>query len=219
MARGFQAPWRRASSSAATSSSIVPASASMAMMSPSLTSAIGPPTAASGPTWPTQKPRVRAGEAAVGDQRHLVAHALAVERRGRRQHLAHAGAAARALVADHQHVAVLVVAPADRREARLLAVEAAGRAAELAAPSRPATLTMAPSGASEPFKPDDAAGRRERAGGRPDHVLVVGNTTSARFSAIVRPVTVMQSPWMKPPSSSAFSSTGTPPTSYMSLAT
>ena len=27
-------------------------------MSPSLSSAIGPPTAASGPTWPTQKPRV-----------------------------------------------------------------------------------------------------------------------------------------------------------------
>src|SRR3712207_8074959 len=29
----------------------------------------------------------RAGEAAVGDQRHLVAHALAVDRRGDAQHL------------------------------------------------------------------------------------------------------------------------------------
>jgi hypothetical protein len=35
----------------------------------------------------------RAGEAAVGDQRDLAAHALAVERRRGRQHLAHAGAA------------------------------------------------------------------------------------------------------------------------------
>src|SRR5215469_97555 len=36
-----------------------------------------------------------AGEAAVGDEGDLVAHALAVNGRGRRQHLAHAGTAAR----------------------------------------------------------------------------------------------------------------------------
>jgi hypothetical protein len=30
----------------------------MVMMSPFSTNAIGPPTAASGPTWPMQKPRV-----------------------------------------------------------------------------------------------------------------------------------------------------------------
>jgi hypothetical protein len=51
-----------------------------------------------------------AGEAAVGDQRHLVAHALAVDRRRGRQHLAHAGAALGALVADDDDVAFLVVA-------------------------------------------------------------------------------------------------------------
>src|SRR6185437_8223099 len=36
-------------------------------------------------------------EAPIGDQRELVAHALAVERRRSRQHLAHAGATLRAL--------------------------------------------------------------------------------------------------------------------------
>src|SRR3954453_22693100 len=39
-----------------------------------------------------------AGEASIGDERHLVAHALPVERSGGGEHLAHAGAAARALV-------------------------------------------------------------------------------------------------------------------------
>ena len=70
-----------------------------------------------------------AGEAAVGDQRDLVAHALAVERGRGRQHLAHAGAALRALVADDEHVAFLVLARLDRGEGILLAVEAARRPA------------------------------------------------------------------------------------------
>src|SRR5581483_9921539 len=39
----------------------------------------------------------RAGETAVGDERHLVAHALAVKRGGGGEHLAHAGAPLRAL--------------------------------------------------------------------------------------------------------------------------
>src|ERR1043166_2650958 len=50
-----------------------------------------------------------AGEAPVGDQRELAAGALAVERGGGREHLAHAGAAARSLEADHQHVALAVL--------------------------------------------------------------------------------------------------------------
>src|SRR5206468_535869 len=41
-----------------------------------------------------------AGEAAIGDERHLVAHALAVDGARGRQHLAHAGTAARPLIAD-----------------------------------------------------------------------------------------------------------------------
>src|SRR6185312_14630212 len=67
----------------------------------------------------------RAGEAAVGDERDLLAHALAVERRRGRQHLAHARTAARTLVADDEHVAFLVGAVLDRLEAGFLAVEAA----------------------------------------------------------------------------------------------
>src|SRR5260221_10036300 len=50
-----------------------------------------------------------AGAATVGDERHLLAHALAVNGRGGREHLAHAGAAARSLVADDDDLARLVV--------------------------------------------------------------------------------------------------------------
>ena len=49
----------------------------------------------------------RAGEAPVGEQRDLLAHALPVEQRGDAEHLAHARAAARAFVADHEDVAGL----------------------------------------------------------------------------------------------------------------
>src|SRR5262249_50299867 len=77
------------------------------------------------------EPAGRAGEAAVGDERDLVAHALAVQRRGGGQHLTHAGAAARSLVADHQNLAFAIFLLADRLEAGLLAVEAARRAGEL----------------------------------------------------------------------------------------
>ena len=83
----------------------------------------------------------------------------------------------------------------------------------------PATLTMAPSGASEPFKPTTP----------PVTVigLSAGYTTSwcgfqatlAMFSAIVLPVTVMQSPCRNPLSSSVFIRIGMPPASNMSLAT
>ena len=72
----------------------------------------------------------RAREASVRDEGDLVAHALAVERGGRRQHLAHAGPALRTLVADDEDVALLVPAVLHRLETGLLAVEAAGRAAE-----------------------------------------------------------------------------------------
>src|SRR5438874_10103616 len=78
-----------------------------------------------GPDMADAEAARRAGEAAVGDERDLAAGALAVERRRCRQHLAHAGAAARALVADDEDVALLVLPLLDAGEARLLAVEAA----------------------------------------------------------------------------------------------
>src|SRR5471030_1872721 len=49
----------------------------------------------------------RARETAIGDKRDLAAGPLAVERRGGRQHLAHARTAARPLVADDEHLALL----------------------------------------------------------------------------------------------------------------
>src|SRR5207248_1677210 len=70
-----------------------------------------------------------AREAAVGDERYLVAEPLADERRGDVQHLAHPRAARRALVADHDDLARLDGARLDRGEAVLLGVEHACRAA------------------------------------------------------------------------------------------
>ena len=71
----------------------------------------------------------RAREAAVGDQRDLVAEPLADERGRDVEHLAHARAAGRALVADDDDVARLDRARLDGREAGLLRVEDARRAA------------------------------------------------------------------------------------------
>src|SRR5207237_2196917 len=70
------------------------------------------------------------GKTSVRDQRHLAAHALTVERRRRRQHLAHARTAARPLVADDENLAFLVFAQRNRFEALLFRIEAARRARE-----------------------------------------------------------------------------------------
>ena len=50
----------------------------------------------------------RAGEAAVGDQRNLAAHALPVKSGGGGQHLTHTGAPARTFVPNDEDVAFLV---------------------------------------------------------------------------------------------------------------
>ena len=112
-----------------------------------------------------------AGEAAVGDQRDLAAHALAVERRGGREHLAHAGTAVRALVADDQHVAFLVLLVLHRLEAGFFAIEAARRTGECKR-SIPATFTMAPSGARLPLRPTTPPVCENRLVGRIDDVLI-----------------------------------------------
>ena len=74
-----------------------------------------------------------AGEAPVGEQRDVLAEALAVDRRGDREHLAHAGAADRALVADDDDVAGLDPPGGDRVHRGLLALEHARRALVVAA--------------------------------------------------------------------------------------
>src|SRR5262245_24877745 len=72
-----------------------------------------------------------AGEAPVGDEGDLVAHALSIDRRRGRQHFAHAGTAARPLIADDQHIAFLVLALCHRLETSLFRIEATRRAGEL----------------------------------------------------------------------------------------
>src|SRR4051794_38677006 len=71
-----------------------------------------------------------AGEAAVGDERDLAAHALARQRRGGLEHFAHAGTALGALVADHDDLAFPVGAVLDSLKGVLLPVEASRRTGE-----------------------------------------------------------------------------------------
>src|ERR1700758_2981216 len=71
-----------------------------------------------------------AGEAAIGDQCDLAAHALTGQCCSGLQHFAPPGTAARPLVADDDDFAFLVGALLDRLEGVLLAVEAAGRPSE-----------------------------------------------------------------------------------------
>jgi len=78
--------------------------------------------------------------------------------------------------------------------------------------SMPATLTTEPLGASEPVS--YAMPPRSWMGFRSACTTVPsggGGARAARFSAIVLPVTVRQSPWRRPASSSSARTTGTPP--------
>src|SRR5215210_1977834 len=115
----------------------------------------------------------RAGEAAVGEQGHLVADALADQRGRDLKHLAHTGAAGGALVADHDHVAGLDALLLDDREALLLRSEDPRRAAV------PASLlardlhhaTLRGEVAAEDHQ---TAGGLERIRERPDDLLAYG---------------------------------------------
>src|ERR687897_443995 len=62
-----------------------------------------------------------AGETSVSNERYFVAHALAIERGGGREHLAHARPTLGTLVADDQHLAFLVFLVLHRLEAGLFA--------------------------------------------------------------------------------------------------
>ena len=78
---------------------------SMEMRSPSSTSAMGPPAAASGLTWPMDAPRVAPEKRPSVMQGHALAQAHAADGGGGVEHLPHAGAALGPLVADDHHVA------------------------------------------------------------------------------------------------------------------
>src|SRR5690606_5632624 len=113
-----------------------------------------------------------ARETPVGDQGDLVAHALAVERRRGGEHLAHAGAAARAFVADDDDLAFLVLTLGHGLEGVFLALEPAGRAlADLVLhagdlPDRALWCAIA-------FQTDGPAGLGDGFGHRIDDVLVL----------------------------------------------
>ncbi len=86
--------------------------------------------------------------------------------------------------------------------------------------SNPALLTTAPSGARDPCRmvipPVGCIGLLSARTMTPS---TSGGAMSARFSAMVLPVTVRQSPCISPASSSAFITTGTPPTRSTSFIT
>src|SRR5262245_60875227 len=112
------------------------------------------------------------GEAPVGDQRNLPAHALPVEGGGGRQHLSHSGAAFGPFVADHEHVAFPVLLLLDRLEARFLPVKAACRAGKLQ-DRHPSNLHNGAFRREVALEPDDAAGGGERLVGGADQALVL----------------------------------------------
>ena len=87
----------------------------MVIGSPSSTSAIGPPSWASGVTWPTMKPCEPPEKRPSVMQRDVVAEAGAHDGGGRREHLGHAGAALGAFVADDDDVALFDLACARGR--------------------------------------------------------------------------------------------------------
>src|SRR5690242_14137855 len=142
----------------------------------------------------------RAGEASVGDERDLFAGALAVERGRGREHLAHAGAAARSLVADDENLALFVRAVLHRVEAGLLAVEAARRPAELQR-LHARDLHDRAFRCEVTLEPDHAAGRQQGlVGGTHDiligipfHVLqILGNGASGYREAVAVQVSVVE---------------------------
>ena len=166
---------------------MVPLSASMSMMSPSRRSADRAADRRLRADMADAEAARRAGEAAVGDERDLVAHALAVERRRGGEHLAHAGAAARALVADDEHLAFLVVACL-RRPSKHASSPSKQRAGPVKTSGRcmPATFTIAPSGARLPFRPTTPpVGVIGLSAGRTTSWSSGSTPRSARFSAIV----------------------------------
>src|SRR5262249_25196019 len=113
-----------------------------------------------------------AGEAPVGNERDLPAHALSVEGSGGRQHLSHPGAAFWPLVTDHEHVAFPVLLFLDGLETRLLPVKAACWAGKLQV-RHPGNLNDRAVRREVASEPDDAAGGGERLVGGMDHVLVL----------------------------------------------
>ncbi len=111
--RGVQAARRRASSSSESRTESTPLGMSISMMSPSWSRPIGPPTAASGLTWPIDAPAVPPENRPSVIRAQLVVQADALDRRGGGEHLLHPGPSLGSFVADHHDVARLDLAEDD----------------------------------------------------------------------------------------------------------
>ena len=112
-----------------------------------------------------------AGEAPIGDERHLLAQALPVKRRRGGKHLAHAGSTLGAFVTDDDDIALDDLLTLDRGEGIFLALEHLGRAGELQA-LHPRDLHDRALGRQRALEADDTAGRRDRRLRVVDHLLV-----------------------------------------------
>ena len=106
-----------------------------------------------------------AGEAAVGDERHLLPHLLATDDRRHAEHPAHPRTADRAFVAHDQHLAGLVGARLDGTDAVLLALEDSGRPL-MDEDFEPGHLDQRSIGAEITFEHREAAIRCQGCGGR-----------------------------------------------------
>ncbi len=86
---------------------------SISMISPFSTSAIGPPTAASGETCPMAAPRVAPEKRPSVIRCDGAAESSSHDCGGRVEHFSHAGAALRAFIPDDDHIAVYDVSAVD----------------------------------------------------------------------------------------------------------
>ena len=174
---------------------------------------MGPPSTASGATWPMQKPWV------PPEKRPSVMSAASPPRPAPFMAPVTAsisrmpGPALGALVADDHDVAGLDLAGEDLLHGRRPRRRTPGRCPRSVSKSMPATFTTEPFGRQRAGEHGDAADGVERVGQRVDdrRRRASGGSMAARFSATVLPVTVRQSPWSSPASSSSFITTGTPP--------
>ncbi len=141
------------------------------------------------------EPARRAREPAVGDQRDLLAHALAGQGRRGGQHLTHARASSGAFVADHDHLAFLVFTPFHSLERVLFTFEDPGRASEallLGAHAR--DLHDCAFRGKVALEANHAAGGRDRrfdriddlaVGLAPDHVELLAHGSAAGRNAVL----------------------------------
>ena len=157
---GFQAAFalglhrrgrRSASVASSTASRIERAGMSISIRSPSSIRPIAPPSAASGETWPMERPEVPPENRPSVIEGAGLAEAARLQVARRIEHLLHAGPAARALVADHHDVAGATLPPRIPCTASSWLSKIRAGPANLWTPaSTPAVFTMQPSRAMFP---------------------------------------------------------------------